>query len=115
MREAIAELKLDGKNGTKLGYGHDIVVDEDETSDSSGKNDIWDIFSEQDEDKDDSDLVDGVDGVDEPIIDGELPDDGSSEWLKSKCAELAARHDGFNAVELQDQISTLLASNMQGT
>lgn len=111
MRQAIAELKLDQRNGSSLPYGHDILVDEDETSDSSGKNDIWDVFSEPDEDEDDSDLVDGVDGA---VIDDKTRSKECSEWLREKCLDLAARNGGSSTDEMQGQISALLASDMQG-
>ena len=111
MRQAIEELKLDQRNGSSLPYGHDIRFDEDETSDSSGKNDVWDVFSEDEEDHD-SDLTDGFD---EPLMDGAVPSKGTSEWLRRKCLDLASRKRGFVADELQEQIVALLVSDMQST
>ncbi|KAL8917735.1 MAG: hypothetical protein Q9208_007787 [Pyrenodesmia sp. 3 TL-2023] len=110
MREAIAELKLDQRNGSKPGYGHELIVDEDDTSDSSGKHDIWDVFSEADDEQDKSD---SVHSVYEDQLDGEGVTDGPHGWLQNKCSELATRNGGFSADELQDQVSALLASDMK--
>ncbi|KAL8729952.1 MAG: hypothetical protein Q9166_004397 [cf. Caloplaca sp. 2 TL-2023] len=110
MREAIADLKLDQWNGSSQVYGHDIIVDEDETSDSSENDDIWDVFSDEDEGEDSSDFADGIY---ETNIDGELLRDRSSEWLRKMCNDLAQKASGLSAAELQDQISALLASDMQ--
>ncbi|KAL9027255.1 MAG: hypothetical protein Q9196_004199, partial [Gyalolechia fulgens] len=110
MRQAIAELKLDQRNGSNLPYGHDIVVDEDETSDSSSNNGIWDVFSEP-EAEEDSDLIDGVD---EPDAANEALSDGSDDWLTKKCLTLAARNGSFSADELRYRISALLTSDSQG-
>lgn len=111
MRQAIAELKLDQRDGSSLPYGHDIVVDEDETSDSSSRNGIWDVFSEPEEEED-SDLIDGVDELDAT---SEALSDRPTDWLTKKCLTLAARNGSFSADELRDRVSALLTSDIQGT
>ncbi|KAI4156082.1 MAG: hypothetical protein LQ341_000057 [Variospora aurantia] len=108
MREAIAELKLDQRNGSSVKYGHDLVVDEDTSSATSGKNDIWDVFSEPDE-VEDSDLLDGVD---EPLTDEETPEYEVHAWLREMCSKMATKNRGLSAGDLQGQISTMLASDM---
>lgn len=111
MRQAIAELKLDQRNGSNLPYGRDIVVDEGESSDSSSKNGLWDVFSESgEEDEEDSDLVDGVDELD---LASKTLNDKSSAWLTETCHTLAAKDSSSNADELHDRISALLASDMR--
>ncbi|KAL8694639.1 MAG: hypothetical protein Q9218_000734 [Villophora microphyllina] len=110
MREAIANLKLDQRNGKSQAYGHDIPLEEEETSDSSGKDDLWDIFSESDEEQETSDLADDVDRSPIPEV---TPFAGAGEWLKKRCSDLAQRNAGLSAVDLQEQIAALLASDMQ--
>ncbi|KAI4202102.1 MAG: hypothetical protein LQ350_002769 [Teloschistes chrysophthalmus] len=110
MREAIAELKLDQPNNQNQAYGHDILPEEDETSDSSGKDDIWDVFSESDEEEESSDLADGFEQS--PVYKSALSE-RAEEWLRKTCSDLAQRNGGLSAVELQDQITALLASDTQ--
>ncbi|KAL9054359.1 MAG: hypothetical protein Q9206_003581 [Seirophora lacunosa] len=109
MREAIAELKLDQRNGSSLQYGHDLVVDEESSSATSGKDDIWDVLSEPDEHENDSDIIDGID---EPFVHEESLDHESYAWLKNKCSKLAMKNGGLSAEDLQDRIFTLLASEL---
>ncbi|KAL8700164.1 MAG: hypothetical protein Q9224_001087 [Gallowayella concinna] len=110
MREAIAGLKLDQMDGSTQAYGHDIVVDGDGTSDSSERDDIWDVFSIVGEGHDSSDLADGTE---DPVLDDEIDSSGSLEWLQRMCLALAQRNTGLSSAELQDQITTLLVSDMK--
>ncbi|KAL8832237.1 MAG: hypothetical protein Q9170_004958 [Blastenia crenularia] len=110
MRAAIAELRLDQRNGSSLPYGHNIVVDEDDNSDSSATNGIWDVFSQPDESEDDGV---SVDGFGEAEVDGEVSSHGSLGWLKHKCFEIAKRNGGLSAAELQGQICAVLTSETQ--
>ncbi|KAL9604397.1 MAG: hypothetical protein Q9219_000585 [cf. Caloplaca sp. 3 TL-2023] len=110
MRKAIADLNLDQQISTNPLYGHDITVDGDHSSESGSKDDIWDVSSELQESEDDSDLIDGVDERD---LDDEYVTDTPHEWLRKKCLDLVAKHDGFSADEMQDEISKLLMSDMR--
>ncbi|KAL8953945.1 MAG: hypothetical protein Q9222_000232 [Ikaeria aurantiellina] len=111
MREAIAGLKLHQGNDPSRIYGQDLAIDdEDETSDSSGKDDLWDVFSEADNHQDSSDLADGFD---EPEIRGHASGSALQEWLMQKFGDLAQQNAGLSAGELQDQVSALLASDMK--
>ncbi|KAL8996616.1 MAG: hypothetical protein Q9169_003898 [Polycauliona sp. 2 TL-2023] len=115
MREAIADLKLDQTNGSVQPYGHDLVVEEEETSESSGRDDIWDI-SDDDEDADDDEeqySSDLADDLEESKLDRDASTNGPSEWLKNMCLDIARRNVGLSAAELQEQITMLLASDMQ--
>ncbi|KAL8728195.1 MAG: hypothetical protein Q9181_005432 [Wetmoreana brouardii] len=115
MREAIAELKLDERDGHRQPYGHGLLDEDDETSDSSGKTDIWDVFSEPDGEGDSSDLVDGFEDSTfaELTIDGGTLSAGPYEWFEEKCSGLARNNTGLSAEELQDQISASLISDIQ--
>ncbi|KAL8790764.1 MAG: hypothetical protein Q9213_000388 [Squamulea squamosa] len=110
MREAIAGLKLHQANGSVQPYGHDLVIDDDGTSESSEKDDIWDVFSEEDVEEDSSDLANGFAEV---RIDDETSTNRPSEWLRNMCVDLAQRNIGLNASELQEQITMLLTSDIQ--
>lgn len=114
MRDALAELKPpelpDGQAG---GYGHDIDLEETDPSDlSSSDGNIWDSDLDHEGDA----YLDPVaDGVDSAIFEGDL-DVGSPspEWLTAQCADFAGRNPGLNAIELQEQILAILASDSSG-
>ncbi|KAI4185963.1 MAG: hypothetical protein L6R41_003807, partial [Letrouitia leprolyta] len=115
MRQAIAELKLDQRNRSSLPYGHDIVVNEDESSEASSNNGLWDVFSESEEDEeeekeDDSDLIDGVEELD---VANQMLSDERGDWLTKMCLTLAAKTRNSSVDEMRDRISALLASDMQ--
>ena len=116
MREALAELKSSAgqQQDETLGYGHDIVLDDEDTSsDICWSDEVWDIESEEREVSQDdvsaflhhesSLLQDGLDRT------GYGP-----EWLEHKCVEFAVRHPGMLATELKEQISALLVSDSSG-
>ena len=57
MREAIAELKLDQRNGETKGYGHDIDLDGGDITGGSGSEDVWDVWSDETETEESSDML----------------------------------------------------------
>ena len=111
MHEAIAELKLESRNGDAQYYGHEIIIDEGEVTGESESDDIWDLWSGEEEFEESSDTLDRVDG-DTPVLnDGQIR--YNREWLRSKCITIAAGRS-LESGQLEEQISTLLASDMQG-
>ncbi|MCJ1472691.1 hypothetical protein MMC13_001340 [Lambiella insularis] len=108
MRQAIAELNLTSTNCPAQEYGHDLPFHENDLTEGSGSDDIWDILSEEEDDYS-SDLAEEVQ---EFGANGHF-NDGSKdvEWLKLKTAGVANKRSGLNAHELQDQIQALLASD----
>ena len=109
MREAIAELKLNEQVAHGQGYGHDINIDDDDITGRSGSEDLWDIWSDKEETEDSSDVVEGLgEELIVPQLGYERP------WLQSRCISLADGRSGLDATQLNEQISTLLASDMQG-
>lgn len=110
MREAIAELKLDQQICETQGYGHDIIVDEDDVT-GSGSDDVWDIRGEE-EVEESSDLFDGIDR-DTFALDSGQPG-YNREWLRSRCASLAKGRSALDACQLEEQVLILLASDHQG-
>ena len=107
MREAIAGLKLDQVNVSVQGYGHDLLVEDDDLTGDSGNDDIWDVFSDEEDHEYSSDLLEG---------DDEVPSDGkdSQDWLRSKCLAFTSGKSGLDASELQEELWALLASDVPG-
>lgn len=112
MREAIAELKLDNQNGDTQSYGHDIIIDEGEATGESENDDIWDLWSDEEQFEESSDILDGVDGETPVLNDGQAR--YNREWLRSRCVSIAKGRSALEGGQLEEQISTLLASDMQG-
>lgn len=112
MREAIAELKLDQASGDAQAYGHDIEVDDNDFSGSSGSDDIWDVSSEGEDVEYSSDHLEGT----EPDrLNGYVEAYGyGPAWLRSKCVTFASRRSGLDGEELEEQLLALLASDSKG-
>lgn len=112
MREAIAGLKLEQPNGSVQEYGHDLLVDDDDLTGDSGKDAIWDIFSEEEDYVYSSDLLD----EDDENLPGEgtFGDKHGLDWLRSKCVAFTSRKSGLDASELHEQLLALLESDMRG-
>ena len=112
MREAIAELKLHGRNGDTRSYGHDIIIDEGRITGGSENDDIWDLWSDVEEFEESSDMLDGVD-VYEPVLkDGQFR--YNRDWLRLGCISVAKGRSALEDGQLEEQILTLLASDMKG-
>ena len=109
MREAIAELKLDQQTSHGQGYGHDISVDDDDITGRSESDDLWDVWSDDEETEESSDVVNSL-GEESKVA---QPGYGRA-WLQSRCFALADGRFGLDATQLDEQIFTLLASDMQG-
>ncbi|KAK4697758.1 antiviral helicase SLH1, partial [Lecanoromycetidae sp. Uapishka_2] len=110
MRQAIAELKLNQPNSQDQAYGHDIVVDDEDLSGGSDSDDLWNVFSENEGDNYSSDMLDGVQNS---LSDFEVGAYGyGTGWLKDKCITLAGRQVGLDPEEMQQQLSAMLASDM---
>lgn len=112
MQDAIAELKLPQTNGQSLTYGHDIVVSEDESLGVDIGNDIWDFLSSDDEDSSSSDRADSVEYDSYPNLASVEPHD--ADWLGMRCARVARGKSGLDPGDLEEQISAVLASDMEG-
>ena len=116
MRQAIAELKLNDQsnvrsNGQSQAYGQDIVVDDDEFTDGSGSDDIWNVFSDEADTSYSSDILDGAEDF-PSCLDMDSRPHGFS-GLGFKCSATANQQSGMLSDELQQQLSSLLASNMK--
>lgn len=112
LRQTLAELKIELPTGGSKGYGHDIVLDDEDLTYSSGSDDLWDVFGDDDQDGEySSDMLDGV--TDFPNGKPKSVYTSRQEWLRSKCLAFASSKSGMNAGELQQQLSATLASDMK--
>ena len=111
MRQAIADLKLEHSNGKIGEYGHEIMVDDADLAGGSGSDDIWDVFSEDDEDVYNNDTSDDIDDLTSDSNTDVLK--YGAEWLVSNCEAFARMRSSLDAEELHQQLSALLASDMQ--
>ena len=109
MREAIQDLKLHQKDGDLASFDNDSTLTDNDLFGNGGA-DIWDI-SDVEDDEYSSDSLDAADGV---LPDGLASSVHGKDWLSAKCVEFAARKSGLNATELEQQITSLLASDSQG-
>ncbi|KAL6718330.1 putative steryl acetyl hydrolase mug81 [Lecanora helva] len=113
MRQAIADLHLDHSNDDTKGYGNDIDidVDYDDLNGNSSSDDLWNVFSEDEEDVYSSDLLDGVEDFSHDLS----PENTvySPAWLENKCHAFANSKGGLNSEDLQQQLSAVLASDVE--
>ena len=113
MRAAIEELKLNQSENSQHSYRPDIVLDDDDFSGDSGRDEIWDITGEEANDEDSSDTLDTQEGA---YLNGDSTTPGHGVgWLRIKTTTFAKDRSGLNADELQEQILVLLGSDMKGT
>ncbi|KAL8825535.1 MAG: hypothetical protein Q9191_004350 [Dirinaria sp. TL-2023a] len=110
MREAIADLKLDQPVGDTQIYGHDIVIDDDQSIGGSDGDNVWDIWTDEEEEASSS-LTDGSLEDRAPIDRGSQP--FSRRWLKERCWNVATGRSGLEPSQLEEQLAALLASDMQ--
>lgn len=110
MRQAISEIKLEQQNSNVQDYGHDIVVDDENTDGSS--DDFWDISSQGKDDEYSSDTPNNMEDMQHKLGNQDIA--YNSEWLESQCAAFAYKNSGIKAGQLRDQLSALLASDMNG-
>ena len=113
MRKLLAELRVEALTDDSKGYGHDIVLKEEDLTDSSGSDDLWSLFSNEEQDEGyNSDMFDDV--TDSPIDISTSVYQCGQHWLRSKCLAFVSSKPGMNAEELQQKLSALLASDMRG-
>ena len=113
MRKALAKSETEQSSGERKPYGHDIVLDDEDLTASSGSDDVWDIFSDDEQDAHyNSDNLESVTGY----SNGRPKSSYSygQEWLGSKCFAFASGKPGLDAQELQQQLSSMLVSDMIG-
>ena len=112
MREAIAKLKLDNPNDSAKVYGEGILDDDDDLTQVSGTDDIWDVFSDEEEDEDSSEFFDDVQESQEYGV-SKSPPRYDSSWLMEKCREFASKRPNLDGDELYSQVSALLSSDAE--
>ena len=113
LRQTLAELRMGQLNGETKGYGHDIMLDDEDLVGGSGSDDLWNVFRDDEQDDEySSDMLDGV--TDFPNGEIKSPHPYGQEWLRSKCLAFASSKSGMDAEELRQQLSAMLASDMRG-
>ena len=110
MRQGLANLEIEQSSGERKSYGNDIVLGHEDLTASSGSDDVWDILSDDEKDAHFNSVnLEGVAGYSNRS--SEL---AYSDWLGSKCFAFASGKPGLDAEELQQQLSSMLASDMIG-
>ncbi|KAF6221746.1 hypothetical protein HO133_001714 [Letharia lupina] len=112
LRQTLNELRIEQPNGESRGYGHDIMLDDEDLTGSSGSDDLWNVFSDDEQDREySSDMSGGV--TESPSGKSKSAYSYGQEWLRSKCLAFASSKSGMDAEELQQQLSAMLASDMR--
>ena len=110
MRQAIAELKSDHPDEQTHIYGRDLIVDDEDFSDNTGSDDIWNVFSDNEDDEYSSDMLDGVDRSIPGWV--ETNHEYDHVWLMDKCSTLLGVRAGLTSEELSQHLSAMLGSDM---
>ena len=111
MREAIKDLHLDHSTEQDQAYGHNLNITEDDLHGGSSSDDLWNVYSDEEEDAYSSDMLDGIEDL--------RADSGSDDreygvsWLQNKCHIIADSKAGLDPANLQQQLSAMLASDME--
>ncbi|MCJ1470873.1 hypothetical protein MMC07_009520 [Pseudocyphellaria aurata] len=110
MRQAVVEIKLDQQDIQYERYGHNILVDDEDLS-NENFDDIWDMSSDAADDDYSSDSSRNL----ECTIHQDDQDKFKHVlgWLRSQCDFLTNGKHRLDAGRLQDQIYTLLISDMK--
>lgn len=111
MREAIAGLRLDQPNGDIEPYGQGMRFNDGDLSGASDSDDLWDVWSIKQEGDSCSSGPDDENGP-ESFRQPEDKKYGPA-WLTSRCQDFASRKHGLDAGDLQQQLSAMLASDME--
>lgn len=113
LRRTLAELRVEQPNSEAEGYGHDIVLEDEDHTGSSSSDDLWNMFGDDEQDGEySSDMLDGV--TDSPNSKSKSAYPYEHEWLRRKCLALGSSNLGMDAEELQQKLSAILVSDMRG-
>lgn len=112
MQEAVAQTRLGQSNGMSQGYGLDIMIDDAGLA-SLSSDDLWSVFSKV-EKEDEKGSHPSVYAERIPFEANHKDLSFNHEWLRKKCSSLTIlKKSGLDAYQLEDQLLTLLSSNMQ--
>ena len=113
MRKALAGLSTAQPSGKGKGYGHEIVLEYEDPTGSSGSDDLWNISSDDELDAEkSSDTFDNTIDCQNGRPKSAYP--YGQKWLGSKCLAFANSKPGMDAEELQQKLSAMLASDLTG-
>lgn len=109
MREAIANLKLPPLQDVSHLYGADLNLDDEDFSEPSGSDDVFDVSDYEDESPLSEDSSVRTDAV--KLVDGVNGIQYSPTWLRNRCAQFVKSKPGFDASEVHQQITAVLTSD----
>ncbi|GAB7349890.1 hypothetical protein MBLNU459_g0582t1 [Dothideomycetes sp. NU459] len=108
MRAAIADLQLPAKHENTTMYGDGVWTDEEDFSEPTSGDDIWDLIGE-DEDESSSDALDGIE---EDFAAHSLNGDSHGEdWLRDKLVGVVKRASGLSLEDLLQHVVAILGSD----
>lgn len=108
MRSAIAELKLPPKDDTTAPYGQGVWTDEEDLSDTTSGDDIWDLI----DDEEDESSSDALEGLEDDFTQTHIEERPYSKiWLQTRLSGAADRGTGLSLDDLQQQIGAILGSD----
>ncbi|KAL1303367.1 hypothetical protein AAFC00_006764 [Neodothiora populina] len=108
MRTAIADLNLPTKDESMTAYGDGVWTDEEDFTDITSGDDIWDLIDEE-EDESSSDAM-GEFEEHYATADSEVHAYGTS-WLQQQLSGVVSRSSGLDLNDLQQQIVAILSSD----
>lgn len=112
MRAAIADLKLPQKDENITMYGDGVWTDEEDLSEPTSGDDIWDLIGEVEDDS----SSDALDGLEDEFAAQDINVDGSGgSWLRSKLVGVASHGSGMNVDDLEQHVVAILGSDSSGT
>ena len=114
MREALSQIKVPSpqENGQMKGYGHDIELEDDDTSGPSLSDEPWEFDSDNDHSLSTE--------INVPVENSSSPDGNSRaeeygpEWLRRKCVDFVSRNSGLSVEDLHGQLIAFLGSDSDG-
>ena len=113
MRLSLAELRAEALTDGSKGYGHDIVLEEEDLTSRNASDDVWSLFNDEEQDAGyNIDILDDV--TDSPIATSKTIYPYGLRWLRSKCLAFVSSKPCMDAEELQQKLSAMLASDMRG-
>ena len=113
MRKALAELSTVQPSINDNGYGHEIVLEYENLTGSSGSYDLWHMSSDDELDAESSSNTFN-NATNYPNGRPKSAYPYGQKWLGSKCLAFANSKPGMDAEELQQSLSAILASDLTG-
>lgn len=112
MRAALADLKLPQKDESTTMYGEGVWTDEEDFSEPTSGDDIWDLIGEEE----DESSSDALDGLEDDFAAHNIDEDATTgNWLRNKLTGIASHGSGMNVDDLEQHVVAILGSDSSGT